>query len=435
MPCLRAERRIRPLVSSNATLAAAAPATMPGFAERVDFVVALAARLHAYGTTAQRLEAAVVLVSQRLGMECQPWANPTGMILSFNDPSLAPGEAETTRVVRVPPGENDLFRLSEADRIADEVMSGQLSLRQGRAALAALDFPASTRRKFMLTLAFGLASASVAGLLRLPWLDIATAGCVGLLIGLLDLYKTGRPRLVEANEAVAGMVAGTLVVLVATFVGPVNLNTTIIASLIVLLPGLALSNAMNELTSQHLVAGTARFAGALTTVMKLTIGTAIALGLANLLGIEPQVHALRPQPMWLEWAALLVGSFAFAVTFQAQRRDYLLVMAAVISGYLISRWGTVWWGSGAGVFLGALTITAAGNAYARWGHRPGAIIRVPGIILLVPGSTSLRGLMNVIQQQDAMLGTEAVMAVINILLALLAGVLFGNLLLPTRRTL
>ena len=56
-----------------------------GFAERVAFVIALAQRLHAYGTTAQRLEGAVIAVTQRLGLECEPWSNPTGLILSFSE--------------------------------------------------------------------------------------------------------------------------------------------------------------------------------------------------------------------------------------------------------------------------------------------------------------------------------------------------------------
>ena len=62
-------------------------------------------------------------------------------------------------------------------------------------------------------------------------------------------------------------------------------------------------------------------------------------------------------------------------------------------------------------------------------------MRVPGIILLVPGSASLRGLLNLIQQQDVNAGQIAVLAVLNILLALIAGLLFGNLLLPSRRNL
>ena len=109
-------------------------------------------------------------------------------------------------------------------------------------------------------LGFGMASAAVAGLLRLPWLDIATAGLIGLLIGALDLVAQRRPRLSEAFEALAGLVAGAVAIAVSSMVAPLNLNTVIIASLIVLLPGMALTNAVNELTSRHLVSGTARVA-------------------------------------------------------------------------------------------------------------------------------------------------------------------------------
>ena len=77
----------------------------------------------------------------------------------------------------------------------------------------------------------------------------------------------------------------------------------------------------------------------------------------------------------------------------------------------------------------------SGNAYARWWNRPGAIIRMPGIIMLVPGSTSLRGLLTMIQQQDMGAGQDALLAVTTILLSLIAGLLFGNLLLPPGRNL
>ena len=209
----------------------------------------------------------------------------------------------------------------------------------------------------------------------------------------------------------------------------------IIASLIVLLPGMALTNAMNELTSRHLVSGTARFAGAMTTILKLTIGTAIALSLAQLAGLDPIVRASRPQPDWVVWCALALGAYAFAVLFRAHRRDYPLVMAAAAAGYLISRFGGEAFGAPAGVFLAALAMTAAGNLYARWCNRPGALVRLPGIIMLVPGSTALRGVISLVQAQDIGAGQDAAMAALNTLMALLAGLMFGNLLAPARRNL
>jgi uncharacterized membrane protein YjjP (DUF1212 family) len=405
------------------------------YAARVEFVVDLAARLHRYGTTAQRLEGAVVAVAQRLRLDCEPWSNPTGMILSFSDPSRPPGDTDTTRVIRLAPGQTDLHKLCEADRIAEEVMDGRLDLAGGQAALQQLDRQPSARWRAMQGFAFGLAAAAVAGLLRLPWLDIATAGLTGLCLGALEQWSESRPRLREASDAIAAMLASTIAILVAAYLGPLNLNTVIIAALIVLLPGLTLTNAVNELASQHLVSGTARFAGALMTVLKLAIGSMIALTAAQLLGIAPMVRSLRPQPMWVEGAALLLAAYAFAVLFRAHRRDYPIVMLAAATGYLVSRFAGDAWGSPVGIFLAALTLTAAGNAYARWGQRPGALIRVPGIIMLVPGSTSLRGLLNLIQQQSLDVGHAAMMAVLNILLALIAGLLVGNLLVPARRNL
>lgn len=407
-----------------------------GYAARIAFVVELAEHLHAYGTTAQRLESTVVGIAQQLDLDCEPWVNPTGMVLSFSDPQRPPGDSDTTRVIRTAPGEVDLYSLCEVDRIAEEVMAGALDLAEGHAALRALDLRRpGWRGKTLHVFAFAMIAAGVAGLWRLPWLDISTAAVIGLLIGLLDLATRNGQRLKEAGDALAGMLAGFVAIVVAGFVAPLNLNTVVIASLIVMLPGMALTNAVTELTSQHLVSGTARFAGAITTVLKLTVGTVIALTLAQMLGIEPQVRALRPQPDWVEWAALGMASLAFAILFRAHRRDYPMVMLAAAAGYLISRYAGAAWGSSIGLFLSALVLTAAGNGYARWANRPGAVIRVPGIIMLVPGSASLRGLMTLIQQQDVALGQQAMLAVLNIILALIAGLLFGNLLLPARKSL
>lgn len=418
------------------SVAAPAPATTrASYAQRVAFVSEIASRLHSYGTTAQRLEAAVIALSQQLDLDCEPWSNPTGVILSFSDPSKAIGSSDITRVIRLAPGENDLYKLSVADYIADSVAQGRMSIAQGHTALRRLDREVDGRGKTMQVLAFGLAAAGVAGLWKLPWLDIATAGAIGLLIGLLTQYTDRRPATKEAGDALAALLAGFVATVVASLVGSLNLNTVIIASLVVLLPGMALTNAVNELASQHWVSGTARLAGAVTTVLKLTVGAVIAVTLTRYLGLEPQIRAVRPQAHWVEWASLLVAAYAFAVLFKAHRRDYGWVMAAAIAGYVIARYAGQEWGSPAGVFASAMLLTAGGNLFGRTIQKPGALIRLPGIIMLVPGSTSLRGFLNLVQQQNVDVGQAALLAVTNIVMALVAGLLFGNLLVPARKNL
>ncbi|MBS0199091.1 MAG: threonine/serine exporter family protein [Proteobacteria bacterium] len=409
------------------------PALAP-FQSRVDFLVALATHLHTCGTTAQRLEGAVLGVARRLKVECEPWSNPTGMILSFRDPAQDSTLTET-RVIRMNPGDTDLYRLSETDRIAEEVISGKIGLEEGRAALRALDARRKPPRFWTDALSFGLISLAVAALLRLPWLDIGTAGVAGMLIGAWMHYVGRRSALKESSEAMAGILAATVAILVAAFIAPLNLNTVVIASLVVLLPGMSFTNAINELTSQHLVSGTARFAGALTLILKLTIGVMIALACAEALNIDPHIRYARPQPDWVEGAGLLLAAATFVVVFRADRRDGLVVMSSAIAGYLISRFAGQAGDGVAGTFLAAFAMTAAGNAYARHFNRPGAIVRLPGIILLVPGSASLRGLMTMVQEQSASAGQAALLAVLNILGALIAGLLFGNLVISARRNL
>ncbi len=405
------------------------------YAQRIAFVCEIAARLHTYGTTSQRLEGALSALSERLGLDCDPWSNPTGIILSFSDPTKPLGSSDTTRVIRLPPGDTNLHLLSEADRIADAVAAGKMSIMQGHAALRALDRASRPYRALFSVVAFGLASGAVAGLWRLPWLDIGVSTFIGVMVGLLTEYTDAHPRMREASEALAGLVAGALAVLAADCLGPINLNSVIIASLVVLLPGMALTNAVNELTSQHLVSGTARFAGAITVVLKLTIGSAIAVSIAQLLHHYPHVRAARPQPDWVEWACLPIAAYAFAVLFKAHVRDYAWVMGAAMLGYLIARFGGTAWGSNAGVFLSALGVTVAGNLFARTFNRPGALLRVPGIIMLVPGGASLRGLMNLVQSSDSSSSETILLGVLNVILSLIAGLVFGNLLVRARRNL
>lgn len=405
------------------------------YLERIAFVEELARHLHANGTTAQRMEGAIELVSRRLQLACEPWSNPTGIILAFRDPERPGGASDITRIVRPGLGDTNLRRLCEADRIAEEVSSGRMDVAAGRTALGALEAPMTRRARIELVLGFALASAAVAGLLRLPWLDIGVAGTTGLLIGMLALAAQSRKLLSEAFEALAGLLAGTVAVVISRWIGPLNFNTVVIASLIVLVPGMTLALAASELASRHLVSGTARFAGGTMTVVNLTIGTVIALALAAMFDVSPRVRGSTPQPDWVVWCALALGAFAFALLFQARRRDYPLVMVSAVGGYLVSRYGSEWLDIHAGVFLAALVTTAAGNAYARLSNRPGALVRLPGIIMLVPGSAALRGVVTLVQTQDASVGQAAALVVFNTLMALVAGLIFGNLLISARRNL
>lgn len=407
---------------------------------RIDFLIELARRLHIYGTSAQRLEAAVSQVAQRLDIEAQIWSNPTGMLISFADIERG-APHQITQIIRLEPGDTNLGRLAAADAIAEDVLSGKLDIAEGLRAMRALDRPPRVYAKPLAVFSFGLASASVTGLLQhTGWADLCTAAILGVLVGALTVYSETRPRLRDAHEALAAFIVTLAAGAVSSFIAPLSLQGVIVAALIVLMPGLTLTNAVSELTSQQLVSGTARFAGALTILLKLTFGAVAGAHVVGLLGWQALSNAdATALPNWVPWLTLLAGSFAFAVLFKAARRDVLLVMASVWLGYLATKLAATLPGADnntvpTGVFFASMVVTAVSNAYGRYWNRPGALIRVPGIILLVPGSLGFRSF-NFVFERDVMLGLDTAFGVITALIALVAGILFGSLLISPRRNL
>ncbi|MFN3964420.1 MAG: threonine/serine exporter ThrE family protein [Silanimonas lenta] len=406
------------------------------FRHRCNFIVELARRLHACGTSTPRLEGAIRVVSQRLGVHTEIWSNPTGIILSFSTPQNSDG-AEITRVLRLSPGDIDLRAMAMVDDIAERVMAGTLEVEAGLQALTVLDRPPTRRRLAATVLAFGLASGSVAALLRTSVADVLASALIGLLIGLIAVPAAKRPRLNEASEALAAMIATFVASAIAAFLVPLSLQTVVIASLIVLMPGLMLTTAVAELSSGNWASGTARFAGASVVLLKLTFGTIAATQLVHAIGWQPRLATGASLAPYWEWLGLLVGSGAFAVLFGAARRDVPVVMAGAWIGYGLTRIGGEYLGLASGhfaggVFFAGLGVAAISNAYGRIFRRPGALLRVSGIILLVPGSVGFRSLTSVLER-DVALGLDTAVAVLAALTALVAGLLFGNLLVPPRR--
>jgi len=154
----------------------------------------------------------------------------------------------------------------------------------------------------------------------------------------------------------------------------------------------------------------------------------------------------RSWPSVSAWGAgLIVAALGAGAIVRpgSEAASVALGAGAVVLGLAALAWGGAVLATGRtlvpraalGGSLAALVLTAAGNGFGRWIQRPGALIRLPGIIMLVPGSASLRGLLTLVQQQDVDAGQSAMLLVVNIVVALVAGLLFGNLLLPARKNL
>lgn len=401
---------------------------------RIAFVVETARRLHQYGTSAPRLESAVDKLAARLDLHAQVWSSPTAIIISFADGGDKERIAETTRVIRLSPGDIDLRHLSEVNEIVDRVIDGKVGIDEGSRFLQTLSDRVGPRAQAHEVLCFGLVSATLAVLMRGGWADVAAAGCIGLVVGLVAQLSARSQRARLALEASSALIATFLATLISLYVTPLTLKTTVLASLIVLFPGMTLTTAVRELSTRHLVSGVARFADAVAILMKLAFGTLAANELCKSLGLVPAAAVLPPIPDWAIWIALIFGTYGFAVLFRAALRDFPLVMAAAALGYAITYFGGRKFSPEFAVFLAGTIMGALSNLYARATDRPGALVREPGIILLVPGSLGFLTVSQIVGR-DVFLGINTAASLLVILVSIVAGLLFGDLIAAPRRAL
>src|SRR5262249_30798590 len=156
--------------------------------------------------------------------------------------------AEVTQVIRVAPGQDDLRNLSAVNEIVDCVTAGTIDIEEGFRRLHAIREQPGPRRALAETIAYGTAAASVAALLNCPWIDLATALMIGTIVGALAFLCEHRPRLRPSLEALSALLATLIATLVDVSIAPLTLQSVVLASLIVLLPGLTLTTAVRELS-------------------------------------------------------------------------------------------------------------------------------------------------------------------------------------------
>lgn len=397
--------------------------------DAVKFVLSLARALHTYGYNAQQLEEALAGESHRLGLIAQFFSTPTSIFAAFG-----PQDDQRVYLLRVEPGDVDLGKLAELDRATLAVVSGDLSPAQGARRIAEIVAAPPPYGELLTTLAFGVSSGAVSRFLGGGWREMAVGAAIGLVIGLLALGAARRPAIGRVFEFLAAFLGAGLATAAGVLLAPLNVLTTTLAGIIILLPGLTLTTALQELASRHLSSGIARLSSAFMVFLAIAFGVALGGRLAaEALGVPP-VAPPPVMPGWTLVAALLLVPLAFTVLLRALPRDVPWIVASGALAFLGSRIGSDALGPELGGFIGALVVGVASNLYARFLDRPANIPLVPGVLLLVPGSIGYRSLASLLER-DTVSGVEAAFRMVLIAVSLVAGLLAAQVVSPERRSL
>lgn len=391
-------------------------------------VVRLGQALHGLGAPADRVEATMGRVAARLGVPGHFLALPTAIHAAFG-----PAGAQASFLVRVSAGGVDLGRLVEVDALVAALARGRLAPAAADARLTAiLEAPPRIPGALLLG-AHGLVCGAAACLLGAGPRGIVLAAALGLTIGAL-----GRVAVGVRSAPVFPAIAATLAAGVARAAPALGLWVdpwiVTLAALIVLLPGFSLTLAIREVSSGHPGSGAARLVSVAATFM--LIGCGIALGdqvAGELVGGATAAPEAAAAPA-LRPLALLASALALGALFQARARDLGWVLLGCLVAWQGAAVGASLLGPRLGPLLGALALGAAGNGLARRLDRPAALIMVPGLMLLVPGSLGARSL-SALLADDVVGGVEAAFGAAFVAAALVSGLLLANVVVDPRREL
>lgn len=395
---------------------------------KVGLLLAFARALHHHGAPAHRLEREVGAVAAHLGLQASFFSTPTMLLASFG----ADEANAETHVLRVQPGGVDLGRLAELDALGVAITRGTLTVDDALDRARVLAKPRPPRQRWSAVLASAVASGSAASLMGGGYAEIGASLGVGLVMGLLGEAARRHEAVDRLQLVLAGGLSAAIAGAVASEV-PLALTLVTVAGIITHVPGLTLTVAMTELSTNHLASGSARTFAAMTTLAQLGFGSLLGASLASSLGspVSAQTTATAALPAT---AAVLLGGFAFARLLEARRRDLPLVVGAAVWALWASRLGEAAVGGVAGVAISSTLVGVAGNATARLLRRPASLVLIPGILLLVPGSLGYRSLAELLAG-DVVAGVARAVQVGMIAVALAAGQVVAHAIVPPRREL
>ncbi len=393
---------------------------------RVAFVLKLGRALHTSGYSAPRLEEALGLASERLGLVGQFFSTPTSIMASFG-----PQDDQRTFMIRVEPGDSDLGKLARVDQVTRDVLNGHLTPLEGNVAIDRIEAMPPAYGKALTTVAFGVASGSAARFLGGGAWEAVVGLAIGLVIGVLALESGRHPRLARVFEPVAAFTASAIAALAATAGVPVSVLLATLAGVIVLIPGLTLTTAMTELSTRHLASGTARLMGALVLLLGIAFGIALGTKSVSLAFGSVPINDPIALPGWTLWVAMLITPLAFVILLRAELRDAGWIILAGALAFWGAQLGARLLGPELGAFGGALLTGVGSQWYSRLTNRPSQITLVPGLLLLVPGSIGLRSLTSMMDR-NVLLGVEGAFRMGLIAVALVSGILIARVISPRR---
>ena len=227
-----------------------------------------------------RVEETITRMGTAFGLQdVQAFAVPSGMFISYR---LSDGNVETA-VKRLRSGSTDLSRVDAVNGVSRRVEAGELTQRQAQAVLEeirgawpGLRFPTGIA-------AAGLCAAGFSLLFGGGWMEFLIAGTVAALWQMWSALLSGTRVNGMVLTILGGMVSALLPTAVKFALPALGTEAVIAGALMPLLPGLTMTNAVQDTVRGDVMAGLSHGLQALFTACAAAGGALLSAALFRVL--------------------------------------------------------------------------------------------------------------------------------------------------------
>ncbi|NWQ40636.1 threonine/serine exporter family protein [Bacillus sp. EB106-08-02-XG196] len=225
------------------------------------------------GGETYRVEDTMMRIAAAFGIvNSHSYVTPTGIIFSAEG-----AEPTKTKLIRISTRSTDLKKVAMVNSISRRITSGEINLDDALIHLKELDALDVTFPFMFQAAAASIASGCFMIMFMGEWVDFIPAMLTGGVGYCGFLYFHRFIPVKFFSEFLASFIIGLLaLIFVKTGLGQ-QLDKIIIGSVMTLVPGLLVTNAVRDLMAGHLVSGLSKGAEALLTAFAIGSGIAVVL--------------------------------------------------------------------------------------------------------------------------------------------------------------
>lgn len=388
--------------------------------EKYKFIVQLGKALHIYGVPSYKSQKYLNKIAAKKSIKGSFMDLPTWINYVFYEED----EHTYNYVECVPVGELNLGALSKITEVTNKVISNDLSFGDAKTEIEKIKTTRLGYGWFVELLAFMCSAGAFSIILNTSWVSAITASFLGALVyGITQLSKKSG-YLTSVLESLVAFVATMVTGILSLFIDQLHISLTILASIIVFIPGLSITTALEEITSKSLVSGTAKLFDALISLFKQFFGVVMGLAVLSIfVKLKPsEVH--NDIPPWMDYIAVLLLASSLLPVFKVRSKDFILCILTGFASYyttlLLDFTGIL-----LSIFIGTIVAVVSSKVFSKLTKSPELVYLIPGLIMLVPGSKAFISLSSVFIQ-DSGVQSNMGFQLVYIFMGIIGGLIFSG---------